>query len=160
MGQSNIDLADEVDDDFPEYANEANKEKNRIIQEKAKNVKMLATDLEENKDRLSVLNEHLKNVEKELVHTQSLVDVKNKEIETEDHLKQLAERQAGRTHSTLVKIKDQMQERQDRLNFIQAEIFKSNEKLDQFKLEMNWNQEELEQWALASRQKEEDNLAL
>jgi len=27
-------------------------------------------------------------------------------------------------------------------------------------LEMNWNQEELEQWALAARQKEEDNLTL
>ena len=25
---------------------------------------------------------------------------------------------------------------------------------------MNWNQEELEQWALAAKQKEEDNLAL
>jgi len=32
--------------------------------------------------------------------------------------------------------------------------------MDQFKLQMNWNQEELEQWALAARQKEEDNLAL
>ena len=39
-------------------------------------------------------------------------------------------------------------------------IFKANEKMDQFKLEMNWNQEELEQWALAARQKEEDNLTL
>lgn len=32
--------------------------------------------------------------------------------------------------------------------------------MDQYKLEMNWNQEELEQWALAARQKEEDNLTL
>ena len=32
--------------------------------------------------------------------------------------------------------------------------------MDGFKLQMNWNQEELEQWALAARQKEEDNLAL
>ncbi len=32
--------------------------------------------------------------------------------------------------------------------------------MDQFKLEMNWNQEELEQWALATRQKEEDHLTL
>ena len=32
--------------------------------------------------------------------------------------------------------------------------------MDQFKLQMNWNQEELEQWALAAKQKEEDNLAL
>lgn len=32
--------------------------------------------------------------------------------------------------------------------------------MEQNKLEMNWNQEELEQWALAARQKEEDNLTL
>jgi hypothetical protein len=40
------------------------------------------------------------------------------------------------------------------------QIYKANEKLDGFKLLMNWNQEELEQWALAQRQKEEDNQAL
>ena len=32
--------------------------------------------------------------------------------------------------------------------------------MDKYKLMMNWNQEELEQWALAARQKEEDYLAL
>ena len=32
--------------------------------------------------------------------------------------------------------------------------------MDSFKMKMNWNQEELEQWAMAARQKEEDNLAL
>ena len=37
---------------------------------------------------------------------------------------------------------------------------RGNEKLDQFKLEMNWNQEELEQWAIAARQKEEDEMTL
>merc|ERR1712013_380070 len=40
------------------------------------------------------------------------------------------------------------------------EIIRGNEKPDQFKLEMNWNQEELEQWAIAAKQKEEDELAL
>ena len=51
-------------------------------------------------------------------------------------------------------------ENQERLNDIQNQIFKGNEKMDKFKLLMNWNQEELEQWALAAKQKEEDNLAL
>ena len=37
---------------------------------------------------------------------------------------------------------------------------RGNEKLDQFKLEMNWNQEELEQWATAATKKEEESLAL
>merc|ERR1719407_352495 len=49
---------------------------------------------------------------------------------------------------------------QDRTNLAQNEIFRGNERLDQFKLEMNWNQEELEQWALAARQKEEDEMTL
>jgi hypothetical protein len=49
---------------------------------------------------------------------------------------------------------------QDRLNITQNNIFRGNEKMDAFKLQMNWNQEEIEQWALASKQKEEDNLAL
>ncbi len=42
---------------------------------------------------------------------------------------------------------------------VQASIYKGSEKLDQFKLLMDWNQEEMEQWAVAQRQKEEDNKA-
>lgn len=49
---------------------------------------------------------------------------------------------------------------QDKLNAVQNGIFGANESMDRFKLQMNWNQEELEQWALAAKQKEEDNLAL
>lgn len=52
------------------------------------------------------------------------------------------------------------EEAQDKLNAVQNSIFSGNEEMDRFKLQMNWNQEELEQWALAAKQKEEDNLAL
>lgn len=52
------------------------------------------------------------------------------------------------------------EEAQDKLNAVQNAIFSANEGMDRFKLQMNWNQEELEQWALAAKQKEEDNLAL
>lgn len=104
--------------------------------------------------------EHLKSVQMELVHTQSLVDAKNKEIETEEHMKQITERQSGRLKNEIEKLDNRIADQQDRLNNIQNMIFKANEKMDQFKLEMNWNQEELEQWALAARQKEEDNLTL
>jgi chromosome segregation ATPase len=48
----------------------------------------------------------------------------------------------------------------EKLNLAQNGIFTGNARMDQFKLEMNWNQEELEQWALAAKQKEDDNLAL
>ena len=109
---------------------------------------------------MKILQEHLKNVQAELLHTQALIDARNKEIESEDHLKQIAERQTGRIESELRKLEKLGIEQQERLNDVQNQIFKGNEKMDQLKLEMNWKQEELEQWALAARQKEDDNITL
>lgn len=146
--------------DFPSYANEDNKKVNNEIKEKKDFIYRFTEEIEEVEERVKILKEHFKNVQEELVHTQTLVDTEVKEIESEDHLKQLAERQIGRLYSELQKLEQQAADQQDRLNNIQNQIFKGNEKLDQYKLKMNWNQEELEQWALASRQKEDDNLTL
>lgn len=150
----------DLDEDFPIYANDQNKELNQIVREKVRLVAQLGLEIEEHQERLKILQEHLKSVKMELVHTQSLVDAKNKEIETEEHLKQITERQSGRLKNEIEKLEQRVADQQDRLNNIQNSIFKANERMDQFKLEMNWNQEELEQWALAARQKEEDNLTL
>ena len=130
------------------------------VREKVRLVHQLSLDIEEHQERLKIMKEHLKSVQMELVHTQSLVDAKDKEIETEEHMKQITERQSGRLKNEIEKLDNRIADQQDRLNNIQNMIFKANEKMDQFKLEMNWNQEELEQWALAARQKEEDNLTL
>jgi coiled-coil domain-containing protein 39 len=148
------------ENDFPEYANDENKNLNSEIKEKKEFISRFGEEIEEIGERVKILSEHFKSVQEELVHTQVLVTTETKQIEGEDHLKQLAERQIGRIYSELQRIEIQAGDQQDRLNSIQNEIFKGNEKLDQFKLEMNWNQEELEQWALASRQKEDDNLTL
>ena len=88
------------------------------------------------------------------------MDSKNKEIETEDHLKLLDERELARVRKEIAHYEKVEVEILERMNEVQQSIYKGNEKMEQFKLQMNWNQEELEQWALAARQKEEDNLAL
>lgn len=150
----------QAENDFPEYANDENKSLNHEIRDKKDFISKFSEEIEEIDERVKILSEHFKNVQEELVHTQVLVTTETKQIESEDHLKQLAERQIGRLYSELQRYEHMLGDLQDRLNSIQNEIFKGNEKLDQFKLEMNWNQEELEQWALASRQKEDDNLTL
>jgi len=116
--------------------------------------------MEENSDRINIMGDHLKSVQQELVYTQSRVDSKNKEIETEDHMKLIDERELGRLRAEIKELEKEELDLQDKTNAVQNMIYKGNEKMDQFKLLMNWNQEELEQWALASRQKEEDNLAM
>ena len=71
-------------------------------------VAQLGLEIEEHQDRLKILDEHLKSVQMELVHTQSLVDVKNKEIESEEHLKQVAERQSGRLKNEIEKLEQRV----------------------------------------------------
>lgn len=81
-------------DDLPEFANEANRELHRQLKDNEKALVVVETELNETKERISTMSEHLKSVNTEQLHTQRLVDAKIKEIETEDHLKQLAERGA------------------------------------------------------------------
>merc|ERR1712190_179137 len=91
---------------------------------------------------------------------QQLVDSKKNEADTEEHLGQLTNSQLGRLKAEMVRLQKLMDHTQDQVNTFANELMGGNEKLDQFKLEMNWNQEELEQWAIAAKQKEEDELAL
>jgi len=106
------------------------------------------------------MTDHLVNVQQELVNTQQLVDAKKNETTTEEHLQALTNRQLGRLKSEIVRLQKVLEDTQDQINAFSNELMRGNEKLDQFKLEMNWNQEELEQWAIAARQKEEDELTL
>ncbi|KAM3137530.1 hypothetical protein pb186bvf_010320 [Paramecium bursaria] len=151
---------EEEEDDFPDYANEQNKEINDNIKLKRKLIRNITRKIEERSDKVQVLSEHLKNIQQELLHTQTLIDTKNKEIETEDHMKQVTERQIGRLQNEMQKQQKIMIEQQERLNDVQNSIYRGNEKLDQYKIHMNWNQEELEQWVLAARQKEQDSLTM
>ena len=142
------------------FANAENRELDARIKQKEVRLENVNKALVENKGRVEIMQEHLHNVRQELLHTQGLVDAKKREISTEEHMKNLAERSMGGERSAIVKLQHVKEDLQDKLNIIQNAIFKGNEKMDRFKLQMNWNQEELEQWALAAKQKEEDHLAL
>mmetsp|Transcript_9124 Transcript_9124/g.17160 ORF Transcript_9124/g.17160 Transcript_9124/m.17160 type:complete len:907 (-) Transcript_9124:51-2771(-) len=145
---------------LPPFANAENKALDSEVRDLERQLEATDVGLEENSDRVGIMEEHLKNVQQELKYTQNRVESKNKEIETENHLQSLADREAGRIQKDLAKLEKERSDLLERIAALQAQIFKGNEKMDQFKLLMNWNQEELEQWAFAERQKQEDNAAL
>ena len=66
----------------------------------------------------------------------------------------------GRLESDIGKLKREQAELDNKQRALQMNILRGNEQMEQFKLVMNWNQEEFEQWDAASKQKEDDNLAL
>ncbi|GBG72241.1 hypothetical protein CBR_g11171 [Chara braunii] len=145
---------------LPPFANAENRELDKTIRLTQKELEDTEFAIEENKDQIHVMSEHLKQVHNEIMYSQLRLEAKKNEIETEVHLKILSERERGRLLLEMKRMEKEAAEMREKINHLQTGIFHANEKLDQFRLLMNWNQEELEQWVLASRQKEEDNLVL
>ena len=94
-------------DEIPEFATEENKRLNMLVKEKKKTKKIVEEEVRQDFERHKILKEHLKHVEQELLHTQGLIDVKNKETQSENHMKQVTERQTGRLESEMKKLEKQ-----------------------------------------------------
>ncbi len=99
----------------PELLNERNKLLSANIREKETKKRELEKDLQEQKERLKVLKDHLKNVESEILQTQQIKEAKEAEIQTEDHLRQLAEREIGRFRDEIKKNEKHVTEIQERV---------------------------------------------
>eukprot|EP01038_Epipyxis_sp_PR26KG_P012494 gene12494-16761_t len=146
--------------DLPEFASLESKKVHESNREKEREVETITDSIYDLMERVKVMKEHLKNVQTEVDHTNSLQNAKKAEILTEIHLKQLTSRGLGKSQTDSKKVGDDIQFTKDQLNTVQSLIHVANQKMDEFKLQMNWNQEELESWVIASKQKDEDAIQL
>ncbi|KAF0687146.1 Aste57867_21117 [Aphanomyces stellatus] len=159
--ESNVDVpVVSMVDDLPLFADDANKQLHAQIRSKEKRMNIVKQEIQEAVGRFTIMEEHLKNVKQELINTQSLQNSKLKEISTEEHLRQVSDREAGRVKQEMKRLEIEYNDVENKLNAIQNFLFKGNEDMDNFKMQMNWNQDEMEQWAMAAKQKEDDNMAL
>eukprot|EP00906_Rhabdomonas_costata_P009731 RCo013728 len=153
-------LADGLDELPDSLLNKKNRELKQQIRFYEQEVENKQKEVVDHKQRLTFMTEHLANVNMEIKNIQDLCMAKKRETETEDHMAQLAERNAGRVKSEIKSLAQQKMEIQEKLDDIQNAIFKGNLKMDEFKSQMSFNQEELEQWDLARKQKEDDAFSL
>nr|XP_033814753.1 coiled-coil domain-containing protein 39 isoform X2 [Geotrypetes seraphini] len=121
---------------------------------------MLQNQLTDFVDRIQAMAEHMKNVRQELAYTQSLCRARDKEIETEQHFKMLAEREIGRLKQEILKLENEQVTLRTRKNGQENTIFKSTQKLEELKLRMNWDQQALEAWIEESVHKDDDALTI
>uniref|UniRef100_A0A6U6L7L3 Coiled-coil domain-containing protein 39 n=1 Tax=Odontella aurita TaxID=265563 RepID=A0A6U6L7L3_9STRA len=160
---NDIDDEDEEEafvDDLPIFANESNKALHLESKRLEKQRDEAEKEAKSHNDRVEIMTEHLQNVKQEIDHTNGLVAAKKKEINTEDHLMALADRESGIGRSEIKKAEDSARVERERFKDLQTQLHRANEDTEKLKLALNWNQEELEQWATAATKKEEDNLAL
>jgi chromosome segregation ATPase len=147
-------------DDLPLFANAEARQLHLNIKERDENISSVSEQIADMTERLKVMKEHFRNVQQEVEHTNALYGAKKKEIETEVHLQQLTTRSLAGAKKEGQEVSSKLEDLRDGLNAIQNDIYTNNQTLDEFKMQMNWNQDELEQWSLAASQKEEDAQAL
>lgn len=146
--------------DLPIFANQEARKVHRDVEEQKEVVEKVASEIDDMIERVKVMKEHFRNVQQEVEHTNALQGAKRAEINTESHLRQLTSRALGRGQAESKKIQSEIDFMKEQVNIVQSQIYNATEKMDEFKMQMNWNQEELEQWALAAKQKEDDLLAI
>lgn len=141
-------------------ANAENKALEDEVQRKQQLITQHQNELGEMGDRVYAMTEHLKNVRQELLHTQALVEARDKELETEQHMLKIAEREEGRLKQEINRLTKEMDELKEQKNIYENNIFRQTQKLEEMKSQMNWDQQALEAWLEESARKDEDAMTL
>ena len=141
--EDNFNQSFDEDEDFPQYANRINKKLNAIIKNYKSEIKNCQNEINENLGMVKVLEEHSKSVETQVKNKQMILDHTREQIKLEEHMKQTTNRQIGKLNTQIITLEDQETELQERLNSIQHNIYKANEKMDKYKIEMKFKQDEL-----------------
>lgn len=156
-----LDVIDATAEALPlEMLNRTNKELTAQLSRCEQQLEEKTKGIEDQRKRLQFMKEHLANVRAEIVNTQSLAESKRREVESEESMCRIISREVGRLQQRKSQLVRKQDEVQDQMTSVQNQIFQGNLKMEELKTAMDFNQEELEQWDEARRQKEEDELAI
>ncbi|XP_012889129.1 PREDICTED: coiled-coil domain-containing protein 39, partial [Dipodomys ordii] len=141
----------------------ANKE-NQLLEEQLLKLQdersSLQDELHDFEDRINAMTSHFKNVKQEFSLTQCLYKAREREIESEEHFKAIAQRELDRVKDEIQRLKNEMAVIHEKKNDKESSIFKATQKLDGLKCQMNWDQQALEAWLEESAHKDSDALTL
>ena len=159
---SDIDNESDVSpvDELPPFSDEESKALHREIKLLEQRRDDAAKSARSHKERIEVINDHLHSIRQEIEHTNSLVAAKNSEVDTEEHLSSLSQRELGQCSRDTSGVNDSISAKQKKISGCKNKLVSVENELEKLKTDLNWNQEELEQWATAATKKEDENLIL
>ena len=149
---SGVDLLTEL----PAFANEENVALNARIQALERQIAASRDEASSHRDRQSAMVEHVRAVQLELSHAQSVLEAKKKEATTEEHLAHLAERALGRVQQDIAALDRRADVATAQLAAAQEDIARNNAKLEQLRRERSVKDEALARWTAVNRRVDDD----
>lgn len=146
--------------ELPSFADVESKELHREIKLLEQRREDAAKSARSHRERREVINDQVHCIQQEIEHTNSLVAAKKDEIETEEHLLSLSQRELGQSTRDILRLDNGNIAMQKKIARCKKQLVSAREELEKLKTDLNLNQEELEQWATAATKKEEENLLL
>ncbi|XP_067897600.1 coiled-coil domain-containing protein 39 [Heterodontus francisci] len=141
-------------------ANTENKSLEDEVQKKQKEKDNFESQLTNVEDRIHAMTMHLQNVHQELTNTQSLQKAREKELETEQQFKVLAEREMERLKLEIRRLENDMALLRERKNIMENNIYRYTQKIEDLKCQLNWDKQALEAWLEESTKKDEDAITI
>ncbi|XP_078482846.1 coiled-coil domain-containing protein 39-like [Ciona intestinalis] len=141
-------------------ANNENKLMEDELLRMQKEISFYSGDVADHDDRIHNMSQHLKNVRQELTHNLGLINAHTRELETEEHLNSIAERENGRLSQEMLRLGKDLHKMREKRNNFENKIFIQSQQLEEFKSQMNWDQQALEAWLEESARRDEDAITL
>ncbi|XP_062900925.1 coiled-coil domain-containing protein 39 isoform X2 [Mobula hypostoma] len=141
-------------------ANVENKALEDEVQKKQKEKANLENQLTNFEDRIQAMTMHLQNVRRELTNTQSLKRAREKELETEQHFKTIAEHEIQRLKQEIQRLENDLILLRERKNIMENNIYRYTQKIGDLKCQLNWDKRALEAWLEESTKTDEDTITI
>ncbi|KAJ3322439.1 Coiled-coil domain-containing protein 39, partial [Gonapodya sp. JEL0774] len=153
---------DESDDilSLPPFANEENRKLADLIRQKQQELNAVVAELDDNTNRGDAMLSHMRNVQQEIDLSQHLFEARSREIETENHMRQIADREAGRLASDIRRMEKEMAQGAEQLATLQAQIHTTTERISHHRASLHLDSDNLSAWIATTKEKQADLLAL